>query len=137
MGRPASNLNREDWIDLALQKLSEGGIDKVSIAGLARDLNVTKGSFYWHFKDRDDLLQAMLDRWETTGSEVVFSEIERVGGDAVRRLKHMSDIIFRRYGNELNFEFALREWGRKDAKIRQIIGREDERRMDYMRGLFA
>jgi AcrR family transcriptional regulator len=137
MDKPVSNLSRKDWVDCALQKLSEEGIDKVKIAPLARVLAVTKGSFYWHFKDRNDLLQAMLARWEETGSEVVFSEVERVGGGAVRRLKHMSDIIFRRYGDELSFEMALREWGRKDEKIWQIIAKEDERRMDYMRRLFA
>jgi AcrR family transcriptional regulator len=137
MDKPVSNLSREDWIDFALQKLSEEGIDNVSVAALARALKVTKGSFYWHFKDRDDLLQSMLARWEETGSEVVFSEVERVGGDAKRRLKHMSDIIFRRYSDQLNFEIALRDWGRKDPKIRHIIAQEDERRMDYMRGLFA
>ena len=137
MDKPISNLSRKDWIDFALQKLSKEGIDKVTIAALARDLKVTKGSFYWHFKDREDLLKAMLVRWEETGSEVVFSEVKRVGGDAKRRLKHMSDIIFKRYGDQLNFELALREWGRKDPKIRHIIAQEDERRMDYMRGLFA
>jgi len=137
MDKPVSNLSRKDWIDFALQTLSEKSIDEVTVAALARDLKVTKGSFYWHFKDRDDLLQAMLARWEETGSEVVFSEVERVGGDAKRRIKHMSDIIFRRYADQLNFEMALREWGRKDPKIRHVIAQEDERRMDYMRGLFA
>jgi AcrR family transcriptional regulator len=137
MDKPISNLSRKDWIDFALQKLSKEGIDKVTIAALARDLKVTKGSFYWHFKDREDLLKAMLARWEETGSQVVFSEVKRIGGDAKRRLKHMSDIIFRRYGDQLNFELALREWGRKDPKIRHVIAQEDERRMGYMQGLFA
>ncbi len=137
MDKPVSNLSRKDWIDFALQTLSEEGIDKVTVAALARDLKVTKGSFYWHFKDRDDFLQAMLARWEETGSEVVFREVERNGGDAKRRIKYMSDIIFRRYAEQLNFEMALREWGRKDPKLRHVIAQEDERRMDYIRGLFA
>ena len=137
MDKPTNSLTREAWIDFALQKLTDEGIDKVSVAALARDLKVTKGSFYWHFKDREDLLQAILDRWERTGSDVVFREVDRVGGDGERRLKHMSDIIFRRYGDQLNLELALRDWGRKDPKILETIAREDERRMDYMRGLFA
>ena len=137
MDKPVKSLNRDAWIGLARQRLSEKGIDSVSIAGLARDLSVTKGSFYWHFKDRNDLLQSMLAQWEETGSAVVFSEVDRIGGDAIRRLRHMSDIIFRRYGDQLNFEMALREWGRRDDKIGLLIAREDERRMDYMRSLFA
>ena len=137
MDKPISNLSRKDWIDFALQKLSREGIDKVTVAALARDLKVTKGSFYWHFKDRKHLLKAMLARWEETGSAVVFNEVERVGGDARSRLKHMSNFIFKRYGDQLNFELSLREWGRKDPEIRHVIAQEDERRMDYIRGLFA
>ena len=137
MDMPTKSLSREAWIDHALQKLTIEGIDSVSIAAMARDLSVTKGSFYWHFRDRNDLLQAMLARWEETGSEVIFKEVDRVGGDGVRRLKHMSDIIFRRYGEQLSLELALRDWGRKDPKIWATIAKEDERRMDYMRDLFA
>jgi AcrR family transcriptional regulator len=137
MDEPLRSLSRKIWIYRALQKLTDEGIDKVSIAALARDLSVTKGSFYWHFKDRADLLQAMLEHWEKTGSEVVFKEVDRIGGDGELRLKHMSSIIFKRYGDQLNLELALRDWGRKDPKIWGIIAREDERRMDYMRELFG
>jgi len=137
MDKPVNTLTRENWIDFALQRLTEEGIDKVTITGLARELSVTKGSFYWHFKDRDDLLQAMLVRWEETGSKLVFGEVERVGGDAVRRLKHLSDIVIRRYGDQLNLELALRDWGRKDLKIANILRQEDEKRIDYISGLFV
>ena len=137
MDKPVKTLTRENWIDFALQRLTEEGIDKVTITGLARELSVTKGSFYWHFKDRDDLLQAMLVRWEESGSKFVFGEVERVGGDAVRRLKHLSDIVIRRYGDQLNLELALRDWGRKDLKIANILRQEDEKRIDYISGLFV
>ncbi len=137
MDKSVNTLTRENWIDFALQRLTEEGIDKVTITGLARELSVTKGSFYWHFKDRDDLLQAMLTRWEQTGSKLVFGEVERVGGDAVRRLKHLSDIVIRRYGDQLNLELALRDWGRKDLKIANILRQEDEKRIDYISGLFV
>jgi AcrR family transcriptional regulator len=137
LDKPVNSLSREHWIDLALRSLPENGIDKITIAGLARELQVTKGSFYWHFKGREDLLQAMLKRWEETGSEVVFREVDRVGGDAVRRLRHMADIIFRRYGDQLDLELALRDWGRKDASILKAVRRADERRLVYMQGLFA
>ncbi len=137
MDKSVNTLTRENWIDFALQRLTEEGIDKVTITGLARELSVTKGSFYWHFKDRDDLLQAMLVRWEESGSKLVFDEVERVGGDAVRRLKHLSDIVIRRYGDQLNLELALRDWGRKDLKIANILRQEDEKRIDYISGLFV
>jgi len=60
---PSSRLTREDWIDAAWAALSEGSIDTVKVDRLAKRLNVTRGSFYWHFKNREDLIEAVVDRW--------------------------------------------------------------------------
>jgi hypothetical protein len=79
----------------------------------------------------------MLEHWGKAGSEIIFKEVDRVGGDGEQRLKHMSEIIFKRYGDQLNLELVLRDWGRKDPRIWEVIAREDERRIDYMRGLFS
>ena len=136
MDKPLRSLSRKIWINRALQKLTDEGIDKVSIAALARDLSVTKGSFYWHFKGREDLHQAMLEHWGKVGSEVVFKEVDRVGGDGELRLKHMSDIIFKRYGDQLNLELALRDWGRKDPKIWEIIARCEQMSVSSRRSIW-
>ena len=55
--------SREDWIDAAWNTLGEAGVDGVRVEALARSLGVTKGSFYWHFKNRQDLIDALYDRW--------------------------------------------------------------------------
>ena len=55
--------SREDWVDAAWRLLGEAGVDGVRIEALARKLGVTKGSFYWHFKNRQDLVDALFDRW--------------------------------------------------------------------------
>lgn len=55
--------SREDWVDAAWQTLGEAGMDGVRVESLARKLGVTKGSFYWHFKNRQDLIDALLVRW--------------------------------------------------------------------------
>jgi AcrR family transcriptional regulator len=57
-------LKPEDWLRAARLALRRGGPDAVRVERLARDLGVTKGSFYWHFKDRDELLEALLQEWE-------------------------------------------------------------------------
>lgn len=59
------DLRREDWVLAALAALAENGIDAVKVERLARSLKVSKGSFYWHFADRPDLLSALLDLWES------------------------------------------------------------------------
>ena len=52
------------------------GVGKVSIVRIARDLGVTSGSFYWHFKDRNDLLQSLLDFWVRSHTEAIIQEID-------------------------------------------------------------
>jgi AcrR family transcriptional regulator len=66
----SSPLQPDDWIRAAFARLSTEGIESVRIELLARDLGVSKGSFYWHFQDREELLAKMLDRWE--GDEIAW-----------------------------------------------------------------
>ena len=55
--------SRDDWVEAAWETLGEAGMDGVRVESLARKLGVTKGSFYWHFKNRQDLVDALFDRW--------------------------------------------------------------------------
>lgn len=57
-------LDREDWVAAGLDALEAGGLEAVAVVPLARALGVTRGSFYWHFASRDELLEAVLARWE-------------------------------------------------------------------------
>jgi AcrR family transcriptional regulator len=58
------NLDRERWEAAALDACERGGLAAIAVEPLARRLGVTKGSFYWHFKSRDELLAATVARWE-------------------------------------------------------------------------
>ena len=59
----SANLGADDWVEAAFDAMAEGGIDAVRIEPLAKQLGVTRGSFYWHFADRDRLYLAMLRKW--------------------------------------------------------------------------
>ena len=74
---PRQQLTRGDWIDAALDAITRGGVAAVRVDVLAKELGVTRGSFYWHFTDRDALLAAALAEWERTVTDEI---IERVGG---------------------------------------------------------
>jgi len=130
----APNLSRNDWIDGALNQLARGGIDTVLVAPLARELGVTKGSFYWHFKDRQALLDAMLERWHRTDTEIM-SEVRNVRGDAAARLRLIIELSVKQIGGRL--ETALRDWGRREPKARAAIEQIDRRRLVELRELFG
>lgn len=67
----AKELGRKEWLRAARLALLRGGPDKVRVEPLARDLRVTKGSFYWHFKDREELLELLLREWEVEFPQMI------------------------------------------------------------------
>src|SRR5215469_649514 len=68
-------LTREDWVSAALGAIATGGLAAVGVEPLATSLGATKGSFYWHFKNRDALLEAAIERWERETTTDVIAEI--------------------------------------------------------------
>jgi AcrR family transcriptional regulator len=79
-----SRLQTSDWEDAALSAIAEHGLDGLAVEPLARRLGVTKGSFYWHFENRDALLAATLERWEQRGTEQIITALERIDGPRAR-----------------------------------------------------
>ncbi len=87
-------LGRHDWLTIALKVLAESGIEAVRVEPLAKLMNVTKGSFYWHFKDREDLLEAMLHSWETRETDDIINQVEVAGGDTSAKLLNLLQLAY-------------------------------------------
>ena len=127
---------RASWVDAGLRALSLGGPDAVRVEVLAKQLGVTKGGFYWHFRDRQALLDAMLDTWEQSLVDAVIETAERGGGDGRARLRRLFAAA---EGHEgiMELELSVRDWARRDPAVAQRLTRVDDRRMAYLRPLFA
>lgn len=128
-------LSREDWISAAYETLSESGWRSLSVEALAKHLGVTKGSFYWHFKDRAALLNAVLDRWN---EQLVIGRTEASGGTPQDKIRFMLDIVVnaRRPGRRGSLELAMRTWARQDPNVASVVDSVDQYRLDYTAGLF-
>jgi len=122
-----------DWSRAGLVRLADQGLDGVRVEVLAKDLGVTKGSFYWHFRDRQALLESMLQQWERSATDDVIVATERSGPDAAIRLARLVEISTG--GFDASLELALRAWGRSDVKIASVIEAVDKRRLATLRGL--
>lgn len=127
---------RNSWIQEGLRALGVGGPDAVRIEKLAQALGVTKGGFYWHFEDRPALLEEMLDAWERLVVEEVVERVEGGGGDGRAKLRRLFALASS--SRELmKIELAVRDWARRDKAVARRLRRIDNRRMQYMRSLFA
>jgi AcrR family transcriptional regulator len=104
-------LQPDDWIRAAFVRISSEGVDSVRIEVLARDMAVSKGSFYWHFTDREDLLAKLLARWAEGEMEWLDRAMAENESAALRWalfVERTSD------ANRARLEVAMRNWARRD-----------------------
>jgi AcrR family transcriptional regulator len=132
--RPPAELSRDAWTAAGLRALGAGGIEGVRVEVLARELGVTKGSFYWHFADRRALLTAMVERWEAVATTDIIAAVEARGGTGAERLRRLIALCFRG-GDTDRVESALRRWGSGDDAVRPVLARMDAARLGYVTDL--
>ena len=131
----SSRTPRRTWIEAGLRALAAGGPDAVRIDVLAKALGVTRGGFYWHFDDRQALLDAMLDSWEHKSTDEVLERVELEGGDPKARARRAGALTFS--DELLPIDLAVRSWSRSDPPVADRLRRVDNRRMDLLRSLMA
>jgi AcrR family transcriptional regulator len=137
---PVANVRtpRGAWVDAALDALAAGGPDAVRVEALAKALGVTKGGFYWHFTDRQALLEEMLDAWERMSIDEAIERVESEDGDARARLRRLFALATSSEARRiLKTDLAVRDWSRRDRTVAKRLRRADNRRMAYMRSLFG
>ncbi len=86
--------SKKSWLDAALKALARGGIDRVRVESLAKNLGVTKGSFYWHFKDREQFLDELLNFWAEQSTQTVIAN-PNYPTDSKARVRAVADDIVR------------------------------------------
>jgi AcrR family transcriptional regulator len=128
------DLRRDDWLKAARIALLNGGIEDVRVERMARDLHVTKGSFYWHFKDRDELLQILLREWE---EELRMDIIPRLKGkrgrDALRLLLKL--LVERAPLGEkgiLPSDAAMFTWASVSPAVARRVNRAEQSRIELL-----
>lgn len=129
----ADRLNRQAWLEAGLELLAEEGIDAVRITDLAARLSVTKGSFYWHFRDRADYLHAILEAWEAVGTDAVIVAVDGLGADARTKLHAL---FLKSFNSDGRMFLAIQGWAKNDAKAAAALNKVARRRIAYVEQLF-
>ena len=131
---PTARLDAAAWIDSAMQLLTERGIDSVRVEVLAKRLGVTKGSFYWHFTDRESLLAQMLQTWRKRATLGIIERLESTHEPALTRLSRLLRLQFDARKAEIGaeIELSIRLWARHDPRAAQALKEVDELRLRYI-----
>lgn len=135
---PRTQLDPDRWIEVAIDVLARDGIAGLRVEVLAKRCGVTKGSFYWHFKDRQSLLDAVLEHWKAGR---IF-DIEKTTSVAPGKERDQLHYAIELYGASRNrkgmaIELAVRDWARHDAQAAAIVEAVDLYRLECTRKLFV
>jgi len=128
-GKSTESLTRDDWISAAWDMLGENGLDGVRVEPLARSLGVTKGSFYWHFKDRQQLMEALLDRWFSIWDDQMLPDMEEAANPADRIWALFESVLGRLTRGQT---VSLRMMSHSDADVARRIDERDAQRLSFL-----
>jgi AcrR family transcriptional regulator len=135
---PRTQLDRNGWIEAAIDVLAEHGLDGLRVEVLAKNFGVTKGSFYWHFKDRQDLFSAVLQTWKEGRIRDINKQTTAIPGREREQLHQVIDVYSaNRNRKGIYIELAVRDWARHDAQTAVVVEEVDTHRLECTRKLFV
>lgn len=133
---PAARGSEDLWLGAAYEVLVTAGVDAVKVMPLAQMLGLSRTSFYWHFKDREALLAALLDRWEAQNTGNLVARTEAYAETIVEALYNLFDCWLTRDLFDSRLDFAIRNWALGDPAIKTKLQHTDEARIAAIRAMF-
>jgi len=129
---PSNSLHPKDWIDAASARLAKHGVEAVRVESLARELRVSKGSFYWHFRDRVDLLEQVLAGWET--EELRWLEDKQLESMAAAR-RWARIVEMTSDPERVRMRMAIRAWARADERVAARVAAIEKKNVALIAGV--
>ena len=130
-----STLSAGDWEQAALVLIAEKGIRAVAVESLARRIGVTKGSFYWHFTNRNDFVAILIEHWDMKFTDTVIKHMENFEGTTRERLLELMLLITRT--QLAQYDFAIHTLAQNEPQAFPLIKEVMRKRFAYVASLFS
>ena len=127
-------LGRDDWIRGALELLSTAGVEKVKIVPLAARLGVTSGSFYWHFTNRRQLYNELLEYWEQEMTDNAIEQAKHFQGPPKERILLLMEQVMAT--GMARYDLAIWHWAQSDAAAQTVFQRTLDKRFAFAVWMF-
>ncbi len=124
------------WLKAAYEVLTESGVEAVKIMPLAKRLDLTRSGFYWHFKDRDALLEAMIRHWEDRNTGNLVARCDAYATTICEAVFNLFDCWLDDELFDSRLDLAIRNWARNDGDLQVRLTRADRRRTRAMTAMF-
>ncbi|MEH6629847.1 MAG: TetR/AcrR family transcriptional regulator [Halopseudomonas aestusnigri] len=132
MSSPEISKGSINWLQSAMSLLANEGAQAVNIARLCKDIKLTKGSFYHHFKDFEAFKIALLAFWEKDFTEDLFEKVKDVE-DPEAQYEMLFNLAFEK---DIAADIAMRTWGQSDKVVRETVQKVDTIRLDLLAGMY-
>lgn len=129
--------SREGWLEAGYQALIESGIDAVKILPLARQLNLSRTSFYWFFEDREALLSALLEGWEQRTTGPLIDATTQYAESRAEAMLNVLTCFLMPDAFDSRLEFAVRSWALQDKAVEARVKTADEARLAALTRMLA
>ena len=128
-------VSKDQWLETALDLLESGGVDNVRVERLAQKIGISKSGFYWHFRDRRDLLNHLLDYWVHEYTEVVSNNPLFFRGNPKKRLEMISKMVEE---HDLSkYDLVIFSWAKQDPIAKTVMNKVIKIRYDFIRMQFS
>ena len=126
----------DGWLEAAYDALLEGGVDAVKILPLAKKLKLSRTSFYWFFKDREELLAALIARWRDKNTGNLVRRAEAYAESIAEATLNVFDCWLDTALFDAKFEFAIRSWALQSEEILGEVQAADNARLEALGRMF-
>jgi AcrR family transcriptional regulator len=126
-------LTAQGWIDSALRVLAQRGFAALKADVLARELGISRGSFYWHFRDLADFHERLIGQWKRRATEEIIADIERYPLPEER----LDALLRHAFGHGGSLEVRMRAWAEENECAAQAVSDIDRRRREYLEKLLV
>jgi AcrR family transcriptional regulator len=130
----AARRSRREWLDAALKILSREGAARIRVRTLSEALGVSTGSFYWHFRDRADLVESLVHHWEEVYTTRLIEELSQSPEGPRARLQAIAEGVIRQ--DLARYDVAIRAWAAHEPRIAPLVRKVDRRRFAFIRQQF-
>lgn len=135
---PTRSQNTEDlWLSAAYDLLTERGVEAVKIMPLAKRLGLARTGFYWHFRDRDALLEAMIRHWEDKNTGNLVERCEAYAESISEAMFNLFDCWLDPDLFDARLDLAIRNWARNNPALQTRLDAADARRQTAVSAMFT
>ena len=132
--KKSKGISKNQWLKKALELLEKKGFEAVKIEKLAKLLRTSRSGFYWHFENRQNLLQHLLDYWTQEYTAILIDDLEIKKLDGEQRLLAVMKII--RNENLTKYDLAMNAWAKADLRVQEAVRNVINMRLDFAREIF-